>query len=169
MNDVLQIIINGLTYKGQALHIIINYTLIILVVMPYLIFDNRAQNNEIRAWLGCLVIAVIVQVAVWFAARTVGISAVGVSLIWCMMVGYLLIDYSKGNLGRIGYSRGFVLVALSAGCGGIVYYMLAFPTITTIAHLVAVNIGVGLFYLMRLIAAKKRVTCLLKRQNSGQA
>lgn len=169
MNDVLQVIINGLTYEGQMLHIIINYALIMLVVMPFLLLDNRAVSKESRAWLGCLAIAVIVQVAVWFAARAVGISVVGVSLIWCMMVGYLLIDYSRGNLGRAGYRRGFVLVALGTGCGGIVYYLVAFPAITTIAHLVAVGIGAGLFYLMQLIAAKKRATSQLKGQNAGQA
>ena len=155
MNDVLQMIINGLTYEGKVLHIIINYTLIMLVIMPYLLFDNRAPSKESRAWLVCLAIAVIVQVAVWFAARAIGVSVVGVSLIWCMMMGYLLIDYSKGNLGRTSHKRGLVLAALGIGCGGIVYYMVAFPTITTIAHLVTVGIGVGLFYLMRFIAAKK--------------
>jgi hypothetical protein len=154
MNDVLQVIINGLTYAGQTPHIIINYALIILLVIPFLLFDNRSPSKESRAWLGCLVIAVIIQVAVWFAARALGISAVGVSLVWCIMVGYLLIDDSNGKLGRAGSRRGFVLIALGAGCGGIVYYMVAFPAITTIAHLVAVAIGVGLFYLMRLIARR---------------
>jgi len=33
MKDVLQVIIIGLTYEGQELHIIINYALIILTVM----------------------------------------------------------------------------------------------------------------------------------------
>jgi membrane associated rhomboid family serine protease len=164
MNDMLQVIINGLTYEGQTLHIIINNTLIVLVIMLFLLFDIRASRKESRAWLGCLAIAVIVQVAVWFAARAVGISVVGVSLIWCMMMGYLLIDYSRGNLGRAGCGRGLVLTALGIGCGGIVYYMVAFPAITTIAHLVAAGIGIGLFYLMRLIAAKKRVTSLQRRQ-----
>ncbi|MGB2864264.1 MAG: hypothetical protein WBC05_13120 [Sedimentisphaerales bacterium] len=159
---MLQVIINGLTYEGQTLHIIINYALILLVVMPFLLIYNRAPRKESRAWLGCLAIAVIVQVAVWFAARAVGISVVGVSLIWCMIMGYLLIDYSGGNLGRTGYRRGFVFVALGTGFGGIVYYMVSFPAITTIAHLVAAGIGVGLFYLMRFIAAKKRITSLLK-------
>ena len=155
MKDVLQVIIIGLTYEGQVLHIIVNYTLIILTVMPFLFFNVRAPRKNSSAWLGCLAIAVIVQVAVWFAARAMGISAVGVSLIWCMMVGYLLIDYLRGNLGRTGCKRGFVLVALSAGCGGFIYYMVAFPIITTIAHLFAAGIGVGLFYLMRFITAKK--------------
>ncbi len=168
MNAVLEVIINGLTYEGQTLHIIINYTLIMLVIMPFLLSDNRAVSKGSRAWLGCLAIAVIVQIAGWFAARVVGISAVGVSLIWCMMVSYLLIDYSRGNLGRTGHRRRFVLVALGAGCGGIVYYMVAFPAITTIVHLVAAGIGVGLFYLMQLIATKKRVTSPLKRQNAGE-
>ena len=158
MNDVLQMIINGLTYEGKVLHIIINYTLIMLVIMPYLLFDNRAPSKESRAWLVCLAIAVIVQVAVWFAARAIGVSVVGVSLIWCMMMGYLLIGYLKGNLGRVGHGRVFVFVALIACCVGIAYYMVAFPAVTTIAHLVAAGIGVGLFYLMRLVAMKKRVT-----------
>ena len=68
MKDVLQVIINGLSYEGQVLHIIINYTLIMLMVMPFLLFENRAPSEESRAWLGCLAIAVIVQVAVLFAA-----------------------------------------------------------------------------------------------------
>jgi heme A synthase len=81
MKDVLQIIISGLTYEGQILHIIINYALIILAVMPFLFFDNQGPRKESRAWLVCLAITVIVQVAVWFAARVVGISVVGASLI----------------------------------------------------------------------------------------
>ena len=69
MDDVLQVIINGLTYEGQVLHIVINYTLIILLVMPFLIFYNRAPCKKSCTWLVRLVIAVIVQVAVWFTVR----------------------------------------------------------------------------------------------------
>jgi hypothetical protein len=155
MKDALQVIIDGLTYEGQVLHIIINYALIILAVMPFLFFNVRAPRKNSSAWVGYLVIAVFIQVAVWFAARAIRVSVVGVSLIWCIMMGYLLVDYSKGNLGRTGHMRGLVLIALGSGCGGIVYYMVAFPAITTISHLVAVSVGVSLFYLIQLVAKKK--------------
>jgi hypothetical protein len=161
MDDVLEVIVNGLTYAGQPIHIVINYTLIVLVVVPFLLSANRAVGKKSRAWLACLTIAVIAQVALWFAARAVGMGVIGVSLVWSIMLGYLLIDYLRGNLGRTGHRRGLVPVALGAGCGGIVYYAVGFPAITTIAHLVAAGIGVGLFYLIQFIAAKKRVTSLL--------
>ena len=139
MDDVLEVIVNGLTYAGQPIHIVINYTLIVLVVVPFLLSANRAVGKKSRAWLACLTIAVIAQVALWFAAR----GAIGVSLVWSIMLGYLLIDYLRGNLGRTGHGRRLVPIALGAGCGGIVYYAVGFPAITTIAHLVAAGIGVG--------------------------
>lgn len=51
MNDMLQVIINGLTYEGQTLHIIINYALILLVVMPFLLIYNQAQEKKaVHGW-----------------------------------------------------------------------------------------------------------------------
>jgi len=158
MNEVLHVIINGLIYNGaghETLHILINYALIVLIIMPFLC--NRAPIRDNHVWIGCLAAAIIVQVTMWLAAGGIGISVIGVSLIWCTMAGYLLMDYSRSNLGRASQRRWLVLVALAATFGGIVGYAVAFTAITTIAHLVAVVVGIALFYLIRFIATKKRV------------
>lgn len=148
MSQVLQMIGNGLTYEGQVLHIIINYALVALTVIPFPRPDNRVQRGSSHAWLGCLAIASGVQVVVWFTMR-----AVGISIIWCAMAGYLFMDYTRGDIGQAREKPQLAMVALVAAGIGIVYYAAAFPIDTTVAHLVALVMGIGIFYSQRKLLA----------------
>lgn len=94
-------------------------------------------------------IALAAQIILWFVA-----DAVGVSVIWCTMAGYLLME-------RIHLSRTLELfrhhlftTALICALGAILYYALTFPMITTLPHGIAVLMGIGIWYLLRNLMAK---------------
>lgn len=103
----MQRIVDGLTYNQNTLHCVINYTILI------------ASLSE-----GCLPILLIfttLQVIIWFTTNRPGIS-----LIWCGLMGYHLID---PNI--------FLVFPFS----GILYYAVTLPLITTVAHIIAVILG----------------------------
>lgn len=146
MSDILHILGNGLTYEGQLLHIIINYTLIILTVAPFLLHRDSSNNRKHRGWLESFAIITFFQVVVWFA-----MNAVGVSLIWCTMAGYIGVCYWRDGLRQEKVTNRWTLVALLSAFAAIIYYAVVFPIITTVAHVVAVLIGIGLYFIMRSI------------------
>ena len=150
MGRALQVIANSLTYEGQALHIIINYALVALTVVPFLCPRCRGQRRSSYAWLGSLAAAAGVQVVVWFAAQ-----AVGVSIIWCAMAGYLFIDYTRGNSGQAREKPQLAMVALVAAGLGIAYYAVTSPIETTVAHLVALVMGIGAFFFIQFLSSQR--------------
>lgn len=150
MSDILHTLSNGLTYEGQLLHIIINYTLIILTIVPFLLDRDSSTNWKYRGWIVSFVIITSFQVAVWFL-----IDAVGVSLIWCTMAGYIVVYYWLDGLRQDKVTNRLARVALLSAFAVMVYYAVVFPIITTVAHVVAVLIGIGLFFIMRSISKNK--------------
>jgi hypothetical protein len=144
MGNALQAIVNGLTYEGNVMHSRINYSLIVITVMPFPVSSRHLPKVRVRRWIICLLIALAAQIILWFVA-----DAIGVSVIWCTMAGYLLME-------RIHLSRTLELfrhhlftTALICALGAILYYALTFPMITTLAHGIAVLMGIGISYLLR--------------------
>lgn len=144
MNDILRTMINGLTYEGQWLHILINYSLIIMTVAPFVRKgDLSAQKVEHQGWKICLAIITLLQIAVRFRA-----DAVGVSLIWSAMAGFLALTDWRGARTQAKREPRLTQIALAAVCGALLYYAVAFPVITTVAHMVALLIGMSTFLLL---------------------
>jgi len=140
MNEWISTIENGLSYNGSTLHMLINYFLIAISVLPYCIESVRRTKH--RAWVLALCIVSLVQVLLWFL-----LGVVGVSVIWCAMTGYLLIDFKRRGL-KPARKNGMMLFSILMGVGGIFYYFITFPMLTTVAHVVALLIGAGLFLLL---------------------
>lgn len=139
MNEWISTIENGLSYNGSALHMLINYFLIGISVLPYCIGTVRRQSSG--AWVLALLIVSLVQVLLWFL-----LGVVGVSVIWCAMTGYLLVDFKRRGL-KLAWKNGLMLFSILMGVGGIFYYFISFPMLSTVAHVVALLIGGGLFLL----------------------
>lgn len=154
MNEVLRTIVNGLTYEGQVFHILINYTLIILTVLPFLRNPDSSTSWERHGWKICLGIITLLQIVVWFIA-----DAVGVSLIWSAMAGFLAFAYWRGGFEQAQNKKRLVQIALTATFAAIVFYAVAFPVITTIAHVVALFVGLSVFLIgAGLFAQRERRT-----------
>lgn len=117
---ILDTLYRGLTYDGSALHSAINYALLLVSLVPWLL------RRGTPAWLACFALACAIQVILWFAVR-----ATGVSVVWCAMAGFGLFHLHNKT----------VLAAVLLCAAGIVLYAFWFPMITTVAHLIAVGIG----------------------------
>lgn len=136
MNNALHTIGNGLSYGGQLLHILINYTLILLTVAPFLLNGDRPAKLKQQGWIVNLVVITFLQIVVWFVP-----GGVGVSLIWCAMAGYLALHYWRAGFEDAEKRKRLAQIALIAALATIVYYAVAFPVITTVAHLIALLVG----------------------------
>ncbi|MBX3014608.1 MAG: hypothetical protein KF832_24020 [Caldilineaceae bacterium] len=136
MDDLWLTLMNSLTYEGHWLHAWLNAMLIVLTVLPFLRAPRPPGWRPHQGWKLCLGIITLLQVALWFLA-----DAVGVSLIWCAMAGFLAGESWRGGFTQNRLAQAALLAALAA----IVYYAIAFPLITTVAHLVAVLVGVTFF------------------------
>ena len=144
MNNFLRVIRRGMAYDGQIRDVAINYALIAIALLPYVFAGWRPAGSTDWNWAACLGTALVVQVLLWFAAR-----ATGVSIIWSALAGYTLMELWSGGTG-IARQNGFpALVALGGAGAGIVYYALIYPLITTIAHLCAVVLGIGVCVSLR--------------------
>ena len=142
MNNFLRVIRRGVTYDGQVRDVAISYALIAIALLPYVFAGQRPAGSTDWSWAACLGIALVVQVLLWFAVR-----ATGVSIIWSALAGYTLVELWSGGTG---IANGFLaLVAVGGAGAGIVYYGLIYPLITTIAHLCAVVLGVGIWLGLR--------------------
>ena len=149
MGNALQVIVNGLTYEGNILHSLINYSLIVIMVVPFLVSSMPPPGVRIPRWIICLLIALAAQIILWFVA-----DAVGVSVIWCTMAGYSLME--RIDFGRTPELFHYHLFTTGLICalGAILYYALTFPMITTLAHGIAVLMGIGIWYLLRTLIEK---------------
>lgn len=137
-------ILNGLTYAGDLIDILINYALILIVLLPYFLSLRRAPRSHTRRWLLGLAIIAAGQVAVWFAWR-----AVGVSLVWSGMAGYLAADFLRDRTFTLRRQRRWVTAALILAGAGVYFYAITLPMITTWFHLGGVAAGVLTYFGVR--------------------
>jgi len=107
-----------------------------------------------------IVIFCCLQAATWWAA-----DAFGISLVWCGQQGFIyltLIDIFRRRKEEL-FAAYEVILSASATCLGavaITYYAIFFPLITTIAHLLAVFVGMVLGLV--LLSAEKMKVCQKK-------
>lgn len=144
MREFRQVIWRGLTYEGQVRDLVINYALVVLVLLPYVVVATDAKGSGDWAWAACLAVALVVQVLLWFA-----VGATGVSIVWSALAAFTLMDLWRGDIGRAQPNTFLALLALGGAGTGIVYYALTFPRITTIAHLCAVLLGIVVWFVKR--------------------
>ena len=128
-----------LLYDGSILDIIINHSLILFYsfIFYYPWKVNYLIINKIFITVHIL-ICIILQVSVWFLA-----DAYGVSLIWSGQLGLLIfitlmVTYKLKSLTDV---QLHLVLVMAPGVGGVLYYALVFPPITTVAHLTAVFVG----------------------------
>lgn len=150
LNNLLPIFVKGLTYQGNLPHSLLNYSLIVLTLAPFIVFPRRSRAFTPRRWFGCLLIAVGVQVLLWLS-----VGAVGVSVVWCTMAGYGLMAYADDRSTHAPLRRRLFILALVSALIAIGYYAVTFPLLTTLAHGLAVVMGVGIFYLLRFLRIKR--------------
>eukprot|EP00759_Apiculatamorpha_spiralis_P012870 PhF_6_TR19724/c0_g1_i3/m.28790 len=152
------------TPQDRWFHVVVNYGMI-----AFLAFESSLVHGGPSATQG-LISGVLLQAAIW----TVEPTCYGVSLVWCYLLGRLVVglnDLSKINKKETAgkqhlhhpYNnapwRGPTVVF--ASCLVLYYYYVEFPFITTVAHGCAVGLGIvmRIFQSRRKKAMEKRPCC----------
>jgi hypothetical protein len=145
------IIIPALTYNGSVFDTALN-----AVVLVILITALAVQSRS--TWWITLVAMVALQVALWVA-----LEASGISVVWSGLAGAALVDFVERHLAsrrtpapaRLSHatdpeSRQWVLAtAVGVAVATMVFYAVALPPITTVAHVLALVVGSGIYALTR--------------------
>ncbi|PSR51955.1 hypothetical protein AHMF7605_29025 [Adhaeribacter arboris] len=144
MNPLFQTLVTGATYAGSFHHSSINYTLLLIAILPHLMGREQLAKKNQSSWLWTLLSSTLIQISLWFL-----VNAIGISLIWNALAGFNLLFFTRNNyllayLKRLFFLSGFTIIFMA-----IVYYLIIFPVITTIAHVIAILLGVGLYFLYR--------------------
>jgi len=132
------LIITALGYDGSVLDTVLN-AVVLIAVLTALSAQRRSPS-----WIVLIVMAVL-QVALWLAA-----GAVGFSVVWAGLAGAVVVelDVRSGSRPR---QLSMLVIALVVVLAAIIYYAVTLPLITTIAHLLALVLGVGIQMLARRI------------------
>ena len=128
-------ITGALTYDGSVLDTVLN-TVVLVVAIVALVAQGRSP------WWVVLVVITVLQVVLWFA-----LGVVGFSLIWSALAGAAVVELVGRR--RMPGNRWALGVAAVAALVLIVYYAVTLPAITTVAHLLAVLVGIGVHALVR--------------------
>ncbi len=140
MNRIIQTISYSAAYEGSVKHCLINYTLILLCILPHIISDNKIEAGKNR-WPWVFLTAVIVQVVLWFSA-----GAAGVSVIWSLMSGFNLVGLLRSKNHLMTTTGRLFIISLLMALSAVTYYAVAFPFITTVAHLTGAVAGHGFLF-----------------------
>ena len=136
MNSILQTLVKGFTYSGEFLHIFINYSLIILTISSLVIIRKIDVSHSIKPWFKAFFISFSLQIFLWFFP-----GAEGVSVVWCTMTGFGLIHLLQNKLESNNAKYILLGISLIPSLFVNIYYFLTFPPITTVAHLLAILMG----------------------------
>ena len=134
----MDLIITALGYDGSVLDTVLN-AVVLIAVLTALSAQRRSP------WWIVLIVMAVLQVALWLAA-----GAVGFSVVWAGLAGAVVVELvvRSGSRPR---QHSMLVIALVVVLAAIIYYAVTLPLITTIAHLLALVLGVGIQMLARRI------------------
>jgi len=132
------LIITALGYDGSVLDTVLN-AVVLIAVLTALSAQRRSP------WWIVLIVMAVLQVALWLAA-----GAVGFSVVWAGLAGAVVVELGVRS-GSRPRQLSMLVIALVVVLAAIIYYAVTLPLITTIAHLLALVLGVGIQMLARRI------------------
>ncbi|MBD1366386.1 hypothetical protein IDJ77_21415 [Mucilaginibacter sp. ZT4R22] len=139
MSKTIQTLIDGATYAGEVKHIVVNYLMLLITILPIVMYGSARQAKIKRAAFWVLFVMAAFQVFLWFA-----VAAVGISVTWCALGGVNFVTVLKYKESRIPLYYISILAAVIA----IIYYAFTLQPEVTVAHLAAVILGAGPFALL---------------------
>ena len=150
MNKYIEVLVNGLTYHGQMLHIVINYALIFICLYPFFKLKGQWKKVFRKYWISTFSIMSILQIYFWFTE-----DATGISLIWSALAGLnilILLRIQRQTDEGMPLIKISFWISLFCVLFADIYYWFTFPAITTIAHLLATFMGMGIYGVVMLIS-----------------
>lgn len=135
-----------LTYKGDGDFMVVNYSLLVLNMGHcFLKLSSERIECHPKRWkfaLLSLLFSVVFQISLCLMVRCSGIS-----IVWCAIVGWILFHSTPTNSesgARVHRLKMMEWIILIVNVSVIIYYAVVLPVITTVAHLLAIVMGVVL-------------------------
>ena len=138
MSKTVQTLINGSTYAGEVKHIIVNYLVLLITILPIVMYGSAGLAKIKRAAFLVFFVMAVFQVFLWFA-----VAAVGISVNWCALGGINFVTVLKYKE----YRQSLYYISIVAAVIAIIYYSFTLQKEVTVAHVIAVILGAGLFAL----------------------
>ncbi len=133
MNPFFNTLLNALSYQGDVLLSVINYSLLMVAILPFVVTSLR---TKVSFWWIVLLSSFLLQAVLWFALYVQGIS-----IIWNALFGFLMIVFFRQKTGLSNKHKILIYFAMGMLVLGNVYFGFRFPPITTIAHVSAIVFG----------------------------
>ena len=150
--DVVQKIECIVTYGGSISDICINYTLLVLDI-TFCAWWLTMRHQNVRKPLTSLIIVAIYQVLLCFF-----LGCSGVSIVWCAVIGWY-IHKSRCVVGQRNseqYHIWYELLLLLPNASALLYYAITSEVITSIAHICALLLGMGMSKLEECCGSSER-------------
>lgn len=138
MKDIFTILLNALSYNGDFLLSIINYVLLIIVILPFVVTDLKTKASY---WWIVLLCSFLLQALLWFVLQVQGIS-----IIWNALFGFLLLVFIRRESQWSAKSKVLIYFSMGATVFANLYFGLSLPFITSIAHIAAIVFGMGFLW-----------------------
>ena len=135
MDFVVNCLMKGFTYNGNIEDCIINYLMLFVSIIPFLF--NNSCNKQIspsNKWGIIFVLSWILQIMLWFK-----INCVGISVVWNIMFGLILISIKINNVER---KQKMYKITIGNLFVADIYYLIKLGIISTIAHVISIIIGI---------------------------
>ena len=133
--DLAETFARGATYSGAWTFIAPNYLLLVLGALPFFL---AREGERARGWLAASALAWGLQIAFWFT-----LGAEGVSVVWCTQAGLFALVAARGRTPGEGPARLAQTTFLTLAALAVAFYAATLPAISTVAHLCAALLGVG--------------------------
>lgn len=131
MSKTIQTLIDGFTYAGEVKHIIVNYLMLLITILPIVMYGSSGPKIK-RAAFGVLLVMAAFQVFLWFA-----VAAVGISVTWCALGGINFVTALKYKE----YRKPLYYLSIVSAVIAITYYAFTLQKEVTFAHIAAVVLG----------------------------
>lgn len=139
-----------LTYSGSALDIMINYVCLLFSLLSCTILARLSVKRfaSTTAWVAATVVS-LVCVSIFQIVLCYFLGCAGISIIWCAMCGWLISErfhmkcrHTVDSLSSIWLEQCCAGVSLGIASSAFVYYAFAAESITTVAHVCAILLGI---------------------------
>jgi len=128
------------TYNNDATFMIVNYTALIVALVAFTVSIVQRNDRLITAHTGLVLLYFIFQFTLCLVVKCMGIS-----IVWCAIIGAtltIILSYDNDEYRNTTWQRLIISTAIVGGFILIGFYAMTLAWITTLAHILAVLLGI---------------------------
>uniref|UniRef100_UPI00321681E2 hypothetical protein n=1 Tax=uncultured Draconibacterium sp. TaxID=1573823 RepID=UPI00321681E2 len=142
MSDIFSILYNALTYNGDFILSLINYLVLCILILPFVLTELKLK---VRLWWTVLLFSFLLQASFWFILHVQGIS-----IIWNALLGFLLLLLIRLKKQLSVKTQNWIYFSIAVAVLANLYFGRHFPPITSIAHAAAIVLGLFFHLILKI-------------------